>query len=156
VEVNWCEMIITDLNGKQLHCFSFVTDLVINKNNIEEIISAGRTRWKIENENNNILKTKGYHLEHNFGHGNENLSKNLCSLNILAFLFHTIQDFCDKLYNELLEIIGTREEFFQGISFITTLFNFKSFDDMLRWITLARTSDENIDMKPYIIQKMRV
>ena len=152
VEVNWCEMIITDLNGKQIHCFSFVTDLEINKNNIEEIISAGRTRWKIENENNNILKTKGYHLEHNFGHGNENLSKNLCSLNILAFLFHTIQDFCDELYNELLKIIGTRKEFFQGISFITTLFNFKSFDDMLRWIILARTSDGNVDMKPYIVQ----
>jgi hypothetical protein len=29
IEVNWCELIITDLNGKKLHCFSFVTDLKI-------------------------------------------------------------------------------------------------------------------------------
>ncbi len=29
--------------------------------------------WKVENENNNTLKTKGYHLEHNFGHGQKHL-----------------------------------------------------------------------------------
>jgi len=34
----------------------------------------GRARWKVENENNNVLKTKGYHIEHNFGHGNQHLA----------------------------------------------------------------------------------
>lgn len=29
---------------------------------VVEAIQAGRTRWKIENENNNTLKTKGYHF----------------------------------------------------------------------------------------------
>jgi hypothetical protein len=29
---------------------------------------------KIEKENFNTLKTKGYHFEHNFGHGELNLS----------------------------------------------------------------------------------
>ena len=29
---------------------------------------------KIENENNNVLKNHGYHLEHNFGHGKAHLS----------------------------------------------------------------------------------
>jgi hypothetical protein len=38
------------------------------------VVEAGRSRWKIENENNNVLKTKGYHLEHNFGHGQQHLS----------------------------------------------------------------------------------
>jgi len=75
LEVNWCELIITDLVGEQLHCFSFVTDLKITQNNAEEIITAGRTRWKIENENNNTLKTKGYDLAHNYGHGEEYLSQ---------------------------------------------------------------------------------
>lgn len=55
-----------------------------------EIVRAGRARWKIENENNNTLKTKGYHLEHNFGHGKNHLSEALATLNILAFLFHTL------------------------------------------------------------------
>ena len=30
--------------------------------------AAGRTRWKAENEMFNVLKTKGYNLEHNFSH----------------------------------------------------------------------------------------
>ena len=45
-----------------------------------------RGRWKIENENNNVLKTKGSHLEHNFGHGKQYLSAFMLSLNLLAFL----------------------------------------------------------------------
>ena len=49
IEINWCELIITNSDNKQLHCFSFITDLKITNNNIEEIIEAGRTRWKIEN-----------------------------------------------------------------------------------------------------------
>ena len=35
------------------------------------LVAAGRRRWKIENENNNTLKTKGYQFEHNFGHGKQ-------------------------------------------------------------------------------------
>jgi len=33
-----------------------------------------RARRKVENENNNVLKTKGYHLEHNYGYGHQFLS----------------------------------------------------------------------------------
>ena len=51
---------------------------------------CGRARWKIENENNNTLKTAGYHLEHNFGHGKQYLASLLATMNILAFLFHTM------------------------------------------------------------------
>jgi hypothetical protein len=35
--------------------------------NVTELVASGRARWKTENENHNVLKTKGYHLEHNFG-----------------------------------------------------------------------------------------
>jgi hypothetical protein len=56
---------------------------------VEALVEAGRCRWKIENEDINTLKTKGYHFEHNFGHGKRYLSQTLLSLNILAFVFHT-------------------------------------------------------------------
>jgi len=151
IDINWCELIITNLDGKKLHCFSFVTDIKITKDNIEDIILAGRTRWKIENENNNTLKTKGYHLDHNFGHGKKYLSQNLCSLNILAFLFHTIQEFNDEQYIELRSILNTREEFFQYLNMLTTLFNFKSFSKMIEWTILSRQTKENVDMEPYVI-----
>ena len=48
------------------------------------------------NENNNTLKTKGYHLEHNFGHGKQYLSNLLLTLNLLAFLFHTVLEIFDQ------------------------------------------------------------
>jgi hypothetical protein len=60
------------------------------------VAPAGRGRGKIENENNNILKTKGYHLEPNFGHGQQYLSAFLLSLNLLAFLFHTVLEWSDE------------------------------------------------------------
>jgi hypothetical protein len=48
-----------------------VTDYELTQTNVIEIIEAGRSRCKIENENNNVLKTKGYHFEHHFGHGSK-------------------------------------------------------------------------------------
>jgi len=48
-------------------------ELVINTGNVYEIMRAGRARWRIENETFNTLKNQGYHFEHNYGHGKENL-----------------------------------------------------------------------------------
>ena len=151
IEVNWCELIIMNSVGKQIHCFSFVTDLKIAQNNIEEIIEAGRTRWKVENENNNTLKNHGYDLAHNYGHGEEYLSQNICSLNILAFLFHTVQEFSDESYIELRSLIGTRKFFFETLNVLTTMFVFKNFDKLIEFILKKRTNIKNIDMKEYLV-----
>ena len=72
--VNWLEMEIADATGKVTYRNSFVTDLPVDADTVAELVAAGRARWKIENESFNVLKTKGYNLEHNFGHGRENLS----------------------------------------------------------------------------------
>jgi hypothetical protein len=32
------------------------------KTNVSAMVAAGRARWKIQKENNNMLKTKGYHF----------------------------------------------------------------------------------------------
>ena len=149
MEINWCELIITDADGNRLHCFSFVTDLEITKKNVEEIISAGRARWKIENENNNTLKTKGYNLAHNYGHGNKHLSQNLCSLNILAFLFHTIQEFSDENYIKLRKDMVTRIEFFHSLVFLTRFFVVKNYDKMIEFILYSQ-DDDKIDMGIYL------
>ena len=66
-----------------------MTDCKITDENVAALVATGRARWKIENENNNTLKTKGYHLEHNFGHGKEHLSSLLAAMNMLALLSHT-------------------------------------------------------------------
>src|ERR1017187_8082179 len=64
---------------------------------------------RIENENNNTLKTKGYPLEHNFGHGQQPLASLLAAMNILAFLFHTVLGFADEHYRLIRATLPTRK-----------------------------------------------
>jgi hypothetical protein len=82
--------VITNENiGAILYQNSFVTNRTITVLNLMDLAQVGRTRWKIENENNNTLKTKGYHLEHNFGHGQQDLANVLAILNMLTYSVHS-------------------------------------------------------------------
>lgn len=44
--------------------FVFITDIEISKKNVEDIVAAGRSRWKIENEGFNNQKNVSFDLEH--------------------------------------------------------------------------------------------
>jgi len=105
----------------------------------------------VENENNNTLKNQGYDLAHNYGHGDEYLSQNICTLNILAFLFHTVQDFSDENYIELRSLSGTRKKFFGHLDFLTTTFIVQSFDKMIEFLLVKRKNIKNIDIKEYLV-----
>jgi hypothetical protein len=95
------------------------------------IALAGRGRWKVENENNNVLKTKGYHIEHNFGHGKQYLSAFLLSLNLLAFLAHTALGWCDDRYALLRQTLVRRQTFFDDIRALTRYMVFESWHHLL-------------------------
>jgi hypothetical protein len=87
--VNWCEVtIVRAIDEVVLYKNSYITQHELTEKSVAEVVRAGRSRWKTENENHNVLKTKGYHLEHSFGHGEQFLSAVLLTLNLLAFLFH--------------------------------------------------------------------
>ena len=88
----------------------------------------------IENENNNILKTKGYHLEHNFGHGKNHLSNLLLTLNLLAFLFHTALEMFDETYKRIRDDLPTRKTFFDDIRALTRYMCFNSWELMLTFM----------------------
>lgn len=90
LQVNWLELIIT--HEKPAKPYTKTALLPITNTNVVQIAEIERTRWKIESENNNTLKTKGYHLKHNFGHGQQDLANVLATLNMLAFLIHPIQE----------------------------------------------------------------
>ena len=114
--VNWFELVMThEKTGAILYQNSFVTNHAITAANVIPLAQVGRTRWKIENENNNTLKTKGYHLEHNFGHGQQDLANVLATLNILAFLIHTIQELVEPAYQRLRRALGARKTFFNDL-----------------------------------------
>jgi hypothetical protein len=129
--VNWCELITTRPDGTIVYKNAFATNFVISKNNVKQIVADGRARWKIENENNNILKNRGYHLEHNFGHGKKYLSQLMLTLNLLAFLFHTVLEMIDKKYESIRNNLPTRQTFFDDIRALTRYICFESWDEML-------------------------
>src|SRR3990167_3304902 len=134
LQVNWCELTTTDSKGNVLYRNSFITDHAINDNNVAKILEDGRTRWKTENENNNTLKRHGYNLDHNFGHGQINLSNILATLNLLAFLSHTILAITSDAYQKIRKKLGARKKFFEHIRTLTQYILFQSWDDMLNFM----------------------
>ena len=132
--VNWCEIITTLEDGTVVYKNAFISDYEISKGNVQEVVKAGRARWKVENENNNVLKTKGYHLEHNFGHGKKYLSYVLFTLNILAFLFHTVLEMMDKKYLVIRNNLSARKTFFDDIRALTRYICFNSWNEMLNFM----------------------
>ena len=134
LEVNWCELTITSAAGRRLYKNAFATDFKISTDNVKQIVADGRARWKIENENNNILKTKGYHLEHNFGHGKKHLSNLLLTLNLLAFFFHTALEMFDEMYRRIREDLPTRKTFFDDIRALTRYMCFDNWAVMLAFM----------------------
>lgn len=133
-KVNWVELTITDPQGKVHLHVSFVTSYLISDENVQSLVEAGRCRWKIENEDFNTLKTKGYHFEHNFGHGKCFLSQTLLSLNILAFLFHTVLELADPRCALLRKILPRRDTFFQHIAALTQYLCFASWASLLEFM----------------------
>ncbi len=131
LRINWAELTIFDAEGNVRKRHAFATNHLITKDNVVSLVEAGRGRWKIENEHNNTLKTKGYNLEHNFGHGEENLSNLLLIFNLLAFLFHTVLEFFDKRYTLIRKTLPRRDRFFNDVKALCQYLLFKSWDDLM-------------------------
>ncbi len=62
-----------------------------------------------------MLKTKGYHLEHNFGHWQEHLSSLLATMNLLAFALHTFLELADGDYQRIRGQVGARRAFVEHL-----------------------------------------
>ena len=133
-EVNWVEITITNDEGKVTFRTAFITSYFITEDNVAQLVEAGRCRWKIENEDFNNLKTKGYHFEHNFGHGNQYLSRTLLSMNILAFLFHTVLELLDDSCAWLRKTLPRRDTFFQHIAALTQYLCFAGWESLLAFM----------------------
>jgi hypothetical protein len=132
--VNWCELTVSCPDGKVVYKNSFATNYLISDDTVAEVVLAGRTRWKVENENNNTLKTKGYNLEHNFGHGKQHLASFLATLNILSLLFHTLLELLDQKYKLLRSHLPTRKTFFDDLRALTRYLYFNNWDHLLTFM----------------------
>jgi hypothetical protein len=111
----------------------------VTRDTVAEIVACARARWKIENESFNVLKCNGYHLEHNFGHGKQNLAMMFAAMNLLAFALHTVCDCLEQRWTEARTAKRARTRFFEHIRTITAYLVFPD------WAALMQTL---IDSKP--------
>jgi hypothetical protein len=108
--VNFLQCYEFDAAGNTQKMFSWVTDREITSENAPHLVRGGRARWKIENETFNTLKNQDYKFEHNFGHGEQNLSVVFAMLMMLAFLVDQTQQLCCPLFQAVWEKSGSKRE----------------------------------------------
>jgi hypothetical protein len=106
VRVNFIEY--WERGKDKLQHFSWVTNLRVNTRNVYKLMRGGRARWKIENETFNTLKNQGYHCEHNYGHGEQNLSVVFATIMMLAFLVDQTQQLCCALFRAVWANLGSK------------------------------------------------
>ena len=133
--VNWCELTVTHRDtGERKYHSAWATNHEVNEQNVEEVAAGGRSRWKVENEGINVLKNHGYNFEHNYGHGEQNLSNVLLSLLLLAFLFHTVLHLGCELYQAVRLELGARRNFFNDLRALTRYTLFSSWRQLLTYM----------------------
>ena len=137
ISVNYlcCRIIGVDKNGEEKVVYknSWVTDLDVNATNIKRLVTAGRCRWKAENEVFNVMKNHGYCMERNYGHGNENLSFNFYLLTLIAFLTHQIFELTDTLYQKCRVKFGSKKHMWETLRAYIKIIVFDTWESLLEF-----------------------
>ena len=128
-----------DGTNKSQYYGKWITDLEITSNNARTLIDAARARWKIENECFNSLKNNGYNIEHNYGHGSNNLCYNFYNFTLLAFTMHQMHQLTDKLFQEMRSRFGRLGSLWEEIRTMVHRFYFLSMEAL--WELLAKDLD---------------
>ncbi len=142
LSANWIGVTISDAKGKVTYDGAFVTSLPVSKDNAAEIAACARARWKIENESFNVLKNNGYRLEHNFGHGKQNLAMTFAAMNLLAFAFHTVCDCLEDLWIKAREAKRARKRFFEHMRTITAYLVFPDWETLMTTLINSKPPPE--------------
>jgi hypothetical protein len=136
---NYFEFTETDImTGEQTFYSTWITDIEINTENIQELVAVARSRWKIENETFNTLKNQGYHFEHNYGHGKKHLATNFAILTFLAFLTDQIAQHLDKDFQTAKTVCKTFKLLWEKIRSIFYLLPTMSMNAIYRFIVKRR------------------
>lgn len=126
LRVNFLEYNEYDAEGTRRKHFTWIIDLHINLRNAWLFARGGRARWKIENETFNTLKNQGYRFEHNFGHGQRNLSVVFAMLMMLAFLVDQTQQICCPLFRAVWKKLGTKRALWENVRSLFCHFRIRS------------------------------
>jgi hypothetical protein len=140
--VNWVGVTLMNEKGVITYDSAYVTSLPVTRATVADIAACARARWKVENEGFNVLKNNGYALEHNFGHGKENLAMTFAAMNMLAFAFHTVCDCLEPLWIKARAAKRARKRLFEHIRIITVYLVFPTWDTLMKTIIEAKPPPE--------------
>ncbi len=132
--VNFLEYSYFNKKGKRTYHNTWVTDIELKKENVEQLVKGGRAKWKIENETFNTLKNQGYHIEHNYGHGKKNLSYVFFLLNLLAFFMHQISELTDLAYQQCRSNFTSRKEYWNQLRCTFRILFFSSWIRFMKFV----------------------
>lgn len=133
VSVNYLLYEHTDQRGKVTR-WTWVTNIPLNARSVEPVMRAGRARWKIENETFNTLKNQGYHFEHNYGHGKQNLATILALLMFLAFTVDQMIQRCWRLFRQVRGGLRTKAKLWDMVRSLFKVQFFPTMDALYRQI----------------------
>lgn len=134
IRVNYFEFEQFDGDGLRTYRNTWITDIDITEDNVEELVRIGRSRWKIENETFNTLKNQGYNLEHSYGHGKKYLATNFMLLTFLAFLVDQIAQRLDKAFDKAIKYCKTKKKLWEKVRQVFDLLPCMSMNAIYRFI----------------------
>lgn len=133
---NFLSLTIFDLKNEKIsYENTWMTNLEISESNVVEMVRAARSRWKVENEGFNTLKNQEYSMEHNYGHGKDNLAFNFLLLTLLSHLYHQTHELDDPAYQTLKENKETQKNFWDSIRSAIRHILFNSWQDLITYLT---------------------
>ena len=118
---------------KTVYKSSWITSHEITPSNVKDIVLGGRARWKIENECFNNLKNQGYHLEHSYGHGENNLSFNFIIITLLSFYIHQLLESQDEDFIACRKKFGSKRYLWQTLKSYINILIFDTFENILKF-----------------------
>jgi hypothetical protein len=144
LRVDFLEYKEYDSQGNCRRHFTWITDLHITCRTAWLFAKGGRARWRIENETFNTLKNQGYHYEHNYGHGEQNLSVVFAMLMMLTFLVDQTQQLCCGLFRAVWEKLGSKRALWDNLRSHFRHFRFRSMRDLYEAILYDRGKEVSL------------
>ncbi len=89
----------------------------------------------------NTLKTKGYHFEHNFGHGKQHLANLFATLILLAFMAHTTLDWIDASYYAVRDALPSRRTLYEHLRVLIQYFPFNDWVHLMMFMIQPRSPE---------------
>ena len=80
----------------------------------------------------NTLKNQGYHFEHNYGHGNQNLAKVLALMMFLAFTVDQMMQRCWQLFRQVRGGLRTKAKLWESLRSLFKVQFFPTMDALYR------------------------